>query len=258
MMTGISDWHGKKVWLIGASQGIGRSLAKALADKGAVLALTARDSAALEILVTEIGRPCLIVPLDVQDITQVQKGFEVIHQTWGTVDVVIYGAATYTRGPLDELTEQEIAATIQTNLVGAVNVLSKVIPFFKQQKEGQIAVVASIAGYRGLPNTNVYGPTKAALINLCEGLHVEMRPFNVFVRVINPGFVTTRLTDKNPFPMPFIISADQAANAIVAGFKKNGFEIDFPKKLTFILKILQLLPNKLYLWLAEKYIISKK
>ena len=144
--------------------------------------------------------------------------------------------------------------TIDVNLNGFLNLLNVITPQMVKQKSGQIAVIASVAGYCGLPKSFAYGASKAALINLCEGIYPELQKHGIAISVINPGFVKTRLTDKNSFKMPFIISVKSAAEEIVKGLQKRQFEIHFPKKFTFFLKVLRLLPYRVFFFITKKIV----
>jgi short-subunit dehydrogenase len=144
--------------------------------------------------------------------------------------------------------------TIDTNFMAPVRLLHGVSPHFSENKPCQIVFVGSVAAYSGLPNSNVYGPSKAALLNFCEGMRVELKSKGIDIRIVSPGFVSTRLTDKNEFPMPFIISPEKAARYIIKGLETSDFQIDFPKTISIFLRFIRLLPYPLYFWIAGKII----
>jgi NAD(P)-dependent dehydrogenase (short-subunit alcohol dehydrogenase family) len=236
----INDWRGKRVWLVGASTGIGAALALALANRGARLALSARNADKLESLGIEAA---LILPCDVTDAASIAAARARLMASWQGVDLVVYLAGDYV--PMDaadfDLARAEQVVAINFN--GAMKLAASVLPDL--QPGSGIAFVASVAGYRGLPKALAYGPGKAALIHFAECLHLELAPRGIGVWVINPGFVATRLTAKNDFAMPALLTADQAAQEIITGFASANFEIHFPKRFTRIMKLLAHLP---YAW----------
>lgn len=241
----ISDWSDKRVWLVGASTGIGAALAGALFGRGARVAVTARNEAALAAVVG--GRATgLVVAADVTDPGSLAAAHARVRAAWGGADVVVYLAGTYKPQRAWELTLEDARRQVDVNLMGAYNLLTLVIPEMMTRSSGAIALVSSVAGFRGLPNSLAYGPTKAALINLAEGLYLDLAPRGIGVHLINPGFVETPLTARNPFKMPALIKPDAAAEAILAGFARGEFETHFPKRFTRVLKLLRHLPYWAY------------
>lgn len=238
----------RSIWIIGASSGIGAALAKQLALEGARVIISARSADKLEALSAEIGAEAYA--LDVTKFEDIKNIAEKI----GKINSVVFMAGIYTPMNFDNMNLSDANHIIDINFKGALNAVLAVLPILKKQKFGQIALCASIAGYRGLPNAQPYGATKAALINLAESLRLELSPSNIDVKVINPGFVKTQLTDKNRFDMPAIITPEQAAQAIIKGLKDNAFEIHFPKKFTYFAKCLRILPNWIYFKLAKKLV----
>lgn len=246
----MSYYQDKVIWIIGASSGIGWALAHALAQQGATLALCARRIDELTKLQKKLGEPHHIYPLDVADTEACMATAQTIEQDLGRIDSTLFLAALYIPSAIHAMDIKLAQKTVQVNVGGALNIIHALLPIYQRQATGQIALCASIAGYRGLPNGQPYSATKAALINLAETLYIEHPKLDI--KVINPGFVSTPLTDKNTFEMPFILSPEQAADAITKGLKSKKFEIHFPKKLTYIMKFLRLLPDKLYFHLARK------
>ena len=245
----ITDWRGQKVWLVGASTGIGRATASRLHDLGAQVTVSARSAASLASFTTEHpGAQAL--PLDVTDAAAVQAAVETLLQRHGRIDLVMYCAGHYAAMQASHFDLADALRHQQINYVGALNLLAAVLPPLRRQADaGQAAhlsLVASVAGYRGLPNALAYGPTKAALINLAEVLYLDLAPSGVGVSLINPGFVATPLTAQNSFHMPALITPETAARAIVQGWAAGEFEIHFPKRFTRFLKALRLLPDTLY------------
>ena len=234
----------KYIWIIGASSGIGYALAVELAAQGATLALSARSKDKLNTLNDELGGGHVVLPLDVTD----TKGFEItaktIQDTFPRLDGAIFMAATYNPASLENLDIKDAHQMVNINLNGALNTVHAVLPVLKKQGMGQLVLCASVVGYRGLPNAQPYSATKAAMINLAESLYIEERGLDI--KVINPGFVRTPLTDKNDFKMPMIIESKEAAEIIARELQTKRFEIHFPKRLTFFMKLLRILPALLY------------
>jgi len=247
----MKSYEGKTIWIIGASSGIGWALAKELHRLGAFVILSARDEEALEELSQQLGSRLSIAPLDVRNIEAIKECFDRIGKQTD-IDSVVFMAGIYKPLKISEIKPAEISDMLATNLQGAMLVVRQVLPYFLSRKKGQIALCASVAGYRGLPNAQPYGATKAALINFTETLRIECANTGVDIKLINPGFVKTRLTDQNAFTMPSIISSEQAAKFIADGLQKKNFEICFPKKFTFAMKALALLPYSLYFRLMAR------
>lgn len=256
---GIRDWMNLRVWLVGASAGIGETLALALAARGARLALTARNGSALAALAARLGQPALILPADVTDSAAVQGAWETLQTRWGGVDLVVYMAGTY--APLDARAAADIVLpvarqTVAVNFLGALEVGSRVAPWLAAQpSDGRprgIVLVASVAGYRGLPRALAYSASKAALIAYAESLYHDLAPAGVGVWVVNPGFVKTRLTAQNEFRMPALIEVDEAVGQIVDGLARGGFEIHFPRRFSWLMKMLAMLPARPYFALMRR------
>ncbi len=249
----MTDWSGRRVWLVGASSGIGRATAHALHARGAQVILSARGAGALEDFVHQHpGAQAL--PLDVTDAPAVQIAAQALLAEGG-LDVVVYCAGHYRAMTADRLDLAELVRHNQVNYLGALHVLDAVLPGLLAQPDGRrghISLMASVAGYRGLPNSLAYGPTKAALINLAETLYLDLHGRGVGVSLINPGFVETPLTAQNTFKMPALISAEQAAQAILQGWASGQFEIHFPRRFTFWLKVLRCLPYPAYFALTRR------
>ncbi len=246
-----AQWRGRSVWLVGASTGIGRATAAALHAQGARVYISARSLRALESFVAE-HPGAVALPVDACDREAVRAAAQTI-LAQGPLDCVMYCAGYYralraTEFDLDEMLRHE-----QVNYVGALHVLDAVLPHFLARRNGHISLVSSVAGYRGLPNSLAYGPTKAALINLGETLYVDLRDSGIGVSLVNPGFVETPLTAQNEFRMPALITPGQAAREILAGWQRGRFEIHFPRRFTRWMKTLQLLPNRLYFTVIRRF-----
>ncbi len=238
------------IWIIGASSGIGAAVAKELAARGAILALSARRKEALELLRASLGTDHKNFVLDVRDAELVIRTAQAIRAAFGRIDRVIFLAAAYTPMKLSELDLAVTKQILDVNLLGAFHTVHSVLPIFREQQKGQLALCGSVAGYTGLPGGQPYSATKAGVVNLAESLRAEL-PNTIDVRLISPGFVQSELTDKNDFDMPMIISAEKAANFIANGLLNNGFEIHFPKRFTLILKLLRILPYKVTFFITK-------
>jgi short-subunit dehydrogenase len=254
--TPIRDWGGRRVWIIGASSGIGEALALELARRGARLALSARGETRLRAvcMACDAAAPTqtLALALDLSRDGEIERARDELLASWGGIDLVVFNAGTYRPLRAWELTADAVRETLATNLVGTMSGTAAVLPTLLEQGAGAIALVGSVAGYGGLPKAAVYGPSKAALINFAEVLYLDLAPRGVGVFLINPGFVATPLTAQNDFTMPALQTPAQAAQAIVDGFAAGDFEIDFPKRFTGGLKLLQLLPRRLYFPLVRR------
>ncbi len=247
----IRDWRGRRVWLVGASSGIGEALAHAFAAQGARLALSGRRVEALNTVAEAIGG-AEVLPLDITTDGAVAEAWLSLLGRWGGCDVVIFLAGAYPPTPATELRAEAIADTVAVNLSATMAGVAAVLPALLSGGQGHVAVVSSVAGYSGLPRACVYGATKAGLINFAESLFLELRPLGVGVHVINPGFVSTRLTAGNDFPMPALIDPPTAAAAVIDGFARGDFDIHFPKRFSRVLKLLRLLPYGLYFPLVRR------
>ena len=246
-----------RLWITGAGKGIGRAVAIEYARQGWVVAASARTASDLEKLQAEVaasGVAGRVVPYvnDVTDHDAVKQTFKQIETEQGLLDQIIFNAGTHIANDPKSFSVVPFRTLMEVNYMGAVNGLAAVLPVLIDRKRGHVAVVSSVAGYRGLPNASAYGATKAALINLCESLKLQLDELGVSISVINPGFVRTPLTDKNEFPMPFLMEPEDAATAIYRGMARRSFEIAFPTPFVAILKTLQMLPYGLYFWLVRK------
>ncbi|MBI3367780.1 MAG: SDR family NAD(P)-dependent oxidoreductase [Burkholderiales bacterium] len=251
----LEDWAGLRVWLVGASTGIGRATASALHARGARVAVSARGQAALDGFAAE-HPGSMAIAFDATDATAVRDAAQRVTERWGGVDVMVYCAGHYRAMTADRFDLVEAVKHQQINYVGALNFLDAVLPIVLRQAADRqpvhLSLVASVAGYRGLPQAMAYGPTKAALINLAETLYLDLAPRGVGVSVINPGFVETPLTAQNEFRMPALITPEAAAQAMLAGWARGEFEIHFPKRFTRMMKALRWMPDALYFRAVRK------
>lgn len=226
------------IWIIGASDGIGTALAREWAQRGARLILSARSTDRLEELALDLGPDHIPLRVDVSDRASIDVAAARIAQI-GPIDRVVHLAALYDPGKIAELDPDRAAQIITTNLTGSFHI-AQVAPALLREG-GQLAICGSVAGYIGLPQGQIYSATKAGVINLVESLRAELSD-RVDVRLINPGFVDTRLTQRNTFHMPAMVTPKAAASAIIHGLNTKRFEVHFPRRLTWGLKLLSALP----------------
>ena len=243
------------VWITGASTGIGRALALSFAADGYKVAASARGLNKLREL--EAASPDIkAYPLDVTDAAAVQATFDTIEIGYGHVGLAVLNAGVWQPMSASNFDLDKVNNSLAVNYQGVTNALAPVMRAMIARGRGHIAVVSSVAGYRGLPKGAAYGPTKAALINLTESLYADLQLKGVTMTVINPAFVATPMTEPNTFPMPFIVSTDEAVSYIRRGLGSGRFEIVFPGRMAFIMKTLRLLPYRIYFWVAGK--VSKR
>lgn len=238
----IAHMQNKLVWITGAGTGIGRALAIKLAQQGCTVAISARTPEHLEEVAAQVPDKIFPFPLDVTDNVLVPAVYTAIEAQLGPVNIAILNAGIYKRDSAVDFDTALFGQTVNVNLMGTVHCLGAVMPSMLARQLGRILIVSSVAGYTGLPGAAAYGATKAALINMCEALYPELKSKNVHLSIVNPGFVDTPLTQKNDFPMPFIISQMQAADHIVHGLQSGRFEIAFPRRMVWLTKCLACLP----------------
>ncbi len=243
----------KKIWITGASSGIGKAIAEKFAKENWKVAISARRESLLNDLANHNNIRSF--PLDVSIMQNVQNTFDKILSEFEGLDICLFCSGIYNRKTEQEINIDQIKKTLEVNFLGTVNCVKAVEKYFKNKKEGQISIVSSIAGYRGLPNSSGYGPSKAALTNFAESIYFDFKKYNVQIKVISPGFIKTPMTDTNEFPMPFIKSPEYAAKKIYDGLlRKSAFEIHFPAQLTLLLKFFRVLPYRIYLFLVDKLV----
>ena len=242
----------KVIWITGASSGIGKALAFKFANENWNVAISARRENLLK-EISESHENIKSFPLDVTDKARCKEVFNQIKNHYGNIDICFFSTGTWNPKKEKDIDVEQIEDVFKINFFGTVNSIKAVEEYFKNKKSGIITIVSSIAGYRGLPNSTGYGPSKSALNNLAESLYFDFGRYNVKVCLVSPGFIKTPMTDKNDFKMPFLKTPEFAANKIYDGLiKKNIFEIHFPKELTLTLKLLSFLPSKIYFYLVNK------
>ena len=242
----------KVVWITGASSGIGKSLALKFAKEGWNVAISARRENLLN-EISESNENIKSFPLDVTDKIKCKEVFNKIKDQFGNIDICFFSTGTWSPKKERDIDVEQIENVFKVNFFGTLNCIKAIEEHFKNKKDGTITIVSSIAGYRGLPNTTGYGPSKSALISLAESLYFDFERYNVRVCLVSPGFIKTPMTDKNEFKMPFLKTSEFAADKIYEGLvNKNNFEIHFPKELTLTLKLFKILPSKIYFYLVKK------
>jgi short-subunit dehydrogenase len=254
-MSVAHGMNGQRVWLTGATSGIGEALVEPLVRRGARVGITARRSGLLDVIAARHARggfsPVLSVAADVTDRDAVRAAAAQIEAAWGGIDLAIFNAGGSV-GDRTRFRGADCAATMTLNYFSVVYGIDAVLPGMLARGHGRLAAVASLAGYRAMPAATAYGASKAAVIHLLDGLRFELAPRGVGVTVINPGFVRTPLTAPNAFRMPFVMEADEAAERIVRGLERGKKEIHFPARLSWTMKLLRILPYGLYEQLMKR------
>jgi short-subunit dehydrogenase len=241
----------KSIWITGASSGIGKALAIKFANEGWKVAASARRENLLKELSQE-SENIYPFPLDVTNIDQCKTVFENIIEKFKDIEISIFGTGIHDPKSEKKFNLDKIREIMEVNYFGTMNCINAVYNYYNNKKSGQISIISSVAGYRGLPAAGAYCASKSALTSFTETLQFEMKRKNVRVSLVSPGFIKTPMTDQNDFPMPMIKSPEFAAEQIYLGLvKKKGFEIHFPKTFTFFLKFLRILPNNIYFKIVE-------
>ena len=240
----LASWQGRVVWLVGASTGIGAATAVALHAKGAQVVVSARGEAALNALCATHPRMAP-VPLDTTDAAAARVACDGVVARFGRIDLVLYCAGYYKAMSTLDFDLAGHQHHLAINYQGALNVLAAVLPVLRAQGSGHISLVSSVAGFRGLPKSLAYGPTKAALSHLAEVLYLDLHPLGLGVSVVHPGFVQTPLTAQNTFDMPALITPKVAAERMLAGWAAGAFEVQFPRRFTLWMQLLRILPNRM-------------
>ena len=247
----VADWKGRSVWLVGASSGIGLACAQALHAEGARVCVSARQDGFLDEF-TAKHPGSLAMALDVTDANALKQAADSLQSQHG-LDVIIYCAGFYKAETATAVDLGSMQTHLNVNYTGALLLLDAVLPALLAQGRGHLSLVSSVAGYRGLPNSLAYGPTKAALTHLAEVLYLDLKDRGIGVSVVHPGFVATPLTEQNNFHMPALISPAQAAQAMLQGWRDGLFDIHFPKRFTRVMRLLRILPYRWYFPLIRKF-----
>ena len=242
----------KIIWITGASSGIGKALAIKFAENGWIVAASARRENLLNEL-KQINQNIYPFPLDVTEIENCKTIAKKILEQFKNIDICVFGTGMHDPKSEKTFNLKKIREIMEVNYFGTMNSINSIYEYFSEKKSGQISIISSVAGYRGLPAAGAYCASKAALTSFAESLNFDMLKKNVRVSLISPGFIKTPMTDQNDFPMPMIKSPEFAANEIYKGLTiKKTFEIHFPKAFTYFLKFLQILPSSMYFKLVAK------
>ncbi|BDX22394.1 oxidoreductase [Polynucleobacter sp. TUM22923] len=252
--NGFESFVNQRIWIIGASSGIGEACARALSNAGARVAISARRKERLTALENSVQGITLVVPADITDTAQINTAYQTIVEQWGGVDLLLFVSGVYTPLRADNFDFELARQTVDANLLGPMRAVACVLPDMLKNHSGHIAIVGSVAGYSGLPKALAYGPSKAGIINFCETLYYDLLPEGVSVHMISPGFVATEATAQNDFEMPALITAEEAATEILAGISAGKFDIHFPKRFSGFLKFLRILPYPLYFWFVRRFV----
>ncbi len=238
----MRDWAGKRYWLLGASEGLGRALAHRLSRCGVRLVLSARSTDRLEALAAELPGLAEVVPIDIADMDSVRKAAAQV----GDVDGLVFLSGVYWPFPVQEWDVDQAATMVDVNFTGAVRVLGLVVPEMAARGSGHVVLTGSLSGFRGLPGPVVYGSSKAGLMHLAESLRASLGGSGVTVQLANPGFIRTRLTEKNDFRMPFVMEPDEAAEAMFRHMSGDSFAANFPTLFSLFFRGANFLPDALY------------
>jgi short-subunit dehydrogenase len=240
--------NGRRTWVIGASSGIGASVALELARRGARVAISARDAAGLARVAAaaRVSADVTVAPLDVTDPDSLRLGWARARDGLGAIELLVYSAGAWTPTDVTRFDAGAIAHQFDVNVVGLARAIELVLPAMVARRQGRIVGLASVAGYRGLPRAEGYGATKAAVISMLESLRLDLAPHGVGVTTVTPGFVATPLTAGNDFPMPFLMEPDEAAVRIADGLERDRRDIAFPRRLAMPLRAAQWLPGPVY------------
>ena len=238
----MRDFKGKRYWLIGASEGLGAALAQNMSAAGADLVLSSRDKAKLEMLASGLSGQAQVCPVDVSDQGDVDRALSEV----GDLDGVVYLAGLYWPMPGQEWNPEQATAMMEVNLTGAMRTLGPLMQNFVQKDAGHIVITGSLVGFRGLPRSIGYTASKAGLMTLAEGMYYDLQKTGVAVQLVNPGYIKTRLTDKNNFKMPFIMEPEKAADIMFRHMQSNRFAISFPRVFSLLFRLGPLLPSWLY------------
>ncbi len=250
----------KKIWITGASSGIGRALSLKFAKEGWLVASSARREKLLQ-EISKIDNNITPFPLDVTNSEKCKEVFAQIKKKFNDIDVVLFCAGIHDPELEKDFNLENIQKIMNVNFFGVINSINSVYDYFKEKKNGHISIISSVAGYRGLPSSGAYCSSKSAITTFAESLYFDLNKFNVKVSVISPGFIETAITNKNKFYMPMLKSPEYAAEKIFIGLTtKNNFEIHFPKPFTYLMKIIKILPYTIFFKIqiiANKFILKR-
>ncbi len=237
----MRPWHTRSAWVIGASSGIGASVARELLSRGCRVAISARSEAGLRDVAQE---RMFVAPVDITESASIHAAATAVQQEFGELDIVIMVSGYWQQRQAFDY--EVFAKHNDVNVLGLARCIAEVVPVMQRQGRGNFIGVSSVAGYRGMPGSSGYGPSKAGQLNLLESLRCDLRDTGVVVQTVSPGFVKTPMTDVNTFKMPFLIETDEAAKYIVDGIEKEKAEIVFPPKMMVAMKLARLVPQQIW------------
>ena len=229
-------------WVTGAGSGIGRALAKRLAEQGWRVAISARTARDLDSLAAEVPGRITSFLLDVTDEAACAHTVAAIEANLGPVDLAVLNAGAYFPTTAENFSVANFRKTVDVNLMGEVNCMGPLVPLMIGRRRGHIVLMGSLTAVFGLPTAASYGATKAALNSVAQAFRPDFERFGVAISVINPGFVKTPATDKNTFPMPFLVDVDHAVDRIMSGIERGSFDIAFPWQMSWGLRLMNILP----------------
>ncbi|MCX7888815.1 MAG: SDR family NAD(P)-dependent oxidoreductase [Rhodobacteraceae bacterium] len=244
----MRTWAGRRYWLVGASEGLGAALAAVMSRAGAELVLSARNEARLRVVAAGLPGKVAVVPVDVADAASVRAAADAA----GRIDGLVWLAAVYWPMKAQDWDADQVTAMCDVNFTGAARVLGQVVPAMVARRQGHIVLTGSLSGFRGLPGAIGYGASKAGVMHLAETMRVDLLGSGVEVQLVNPGFIRTRLTDKNDFRMPFIMEADEAARRFFAQMNRRSFAANFPRSFAAFFRLSQFLPDWIYYPLMKR------
>ena len=236
------EWSKKRYWIVGASEGLGLALAKKMSEAGASLVLTARNEARLKKIAASLPNKAEVLPLDITNLAAVKKSAKILKN----LDGFVFLAGAYWPMSAQEWDIGKVTKMVNVNLIGALHTLEVILPMFIEKNRGHLVFTGSLAGYRGLPAALGYGSSKAAIANLSETLRYDLKETSIKVQLINPGFIKTRLTDKNQFKMPQIMAPEDAADKMFSNMNKNNFSSSFPAPFSWLFRVSRVLPDSIY------------
>ncbi len=248
-------WQNKVAFITGASSGIGRALAVELARRGAAVGLLARREDLLQEVVREIearGGKASALPADVTDANAVRAAVSALQTEFGPIDLLIANAGVGATTAAGKLEAEGVARVFSVNVMGVVNSVTAVMPQMIERGRGHLAVISSLAAYRGLPKSAAYCSSKAAISSLFESLRLDLQPQGIDVTIIHPGFIKTPLTAGRQAKLPFLLEVDEAARKMIGAIEKRKKSYAFPWQLATIVRAGMLMPNFLYDWISRR------
>ena len=238
----MKDWGSKRYWIVGASAGLGREVARQVSQMGAEVVLSARNEDELNALAAELSGKSHVVPMDISSDESVAEAVKAA----GHVDGLVFLAGVYWSFGSAAWEPENAVRMVDINLTGAFRVLGHVVPTMVERDSGHIVFTGSLSGFRGLPKAIGYGASKAGLMSLAESMYADLRKTGVQVQLINPGFVKTRLTDKNEYKMPFLMEPEYAAREFVEHMGTDRFAKNYPTLFSSGIRFTQFLPDWIY------------